>query len=205
MSNIVDTQQLTQTQLAGHVAWCALVALRLAIHEGLPASDAQKNLFLTRWLATAQKQRRFHRDTAKDVEWLLKQGRTLGLKANLTGKLEYLWQSSTGDLSEQNDLFRLKFAMETAQNMEWTYNVLSDREWSGRHAVKINSQVNAILLSESSLEAAFGGNGNQQLQPLLAKITGNISGMQQLLIRCGWRAESIPDEETSHLFCLKTI
>lgn len=141
----------TQIQRAGHVAWCALVALRLAIYKGLPASDAQKNLFLTRWLATAQKQRRFHGDTAKDIELLLKQGLTLGLKANLPGKLDYLWQSSTSELSEHNDFFRLKFAMETAVNMQWIYRVLSDREWSGRHAFKLNPMVNAILLSESSL------------------------------------------------------
>ncbi|WP_330985133.1 MULTISPECIES: DUF2913 family protein [Enterobacterales] len=173
--------------------------------ESPQGAEIIRNFASGRFVATAQKQRRFHRDTAKDIEWLLKQGRTLGLKANLPGKLEYLWQSSTGDLSEQNDLFRLKFAMETAQNMEWTYNVLSDREWSGRYAVKMNPLTNAILLSESSLEAAFGGNCNQQLQPLLAKITGNVTGMQQLLTRCGWCAESIHGEETQHLFHLKTI
>ena len=37
-------------------------------------SDAQANLFLTRWLATAQKQRRFPREIATDIEWLLKKG-----------------------------------------------------------------------------------------------------------------------------------
>lgn len=196
------TSEPTQTQRAGHVAWCALVALRLALQDGLPASEAQKNLFLTRWLATAQKQRRFHRDTAKDVEWLLKQGRTYGMNASLVGKLEYLWQASTSELSEQNDLFRLKFAMETAQNMQWTYCVLSDREWSGRHAVRMNTAVNAVFLSESSLELAFADDGNQQVQPLFAKITGNITGMKQLLNRCGWTAEPVKDTEQPELFQL---
>lgn len=187
------------------MAWCALVALRLALRDGLPASDAQKNLFLTRWLATAQKQRRFHRDTAKDVEWLLKQGRTYGMNANLVGKLEYLWQASTSELSRQNDLFRLKFAMETAQNMQWIYRVLSDREWSGRHAVRMNTAVNAVFLSESSLELAFADDGNQQVQPLFAKITGNIDGMVQLLNRCGWTAEQVKDAGMPELFQLNVV
>lgn len=62
-------------------------------------SDAQANLFLTRWLATAQKQRRFPREIAPDIEWLLKKGRTLGVNAKLGNKLDYLWRSCTGELS----------------------------------------------------------------------------------------------------------
>lgn len=112
-----------------HFGWCALIALKLALLDGLSSSEAQQNLFLTRWLATALKQRRFHREVAQDIEWLLKQGRLYGVRANLPGKLDYLWRSCTGELAELSDFFRLKFAMETAQNMEWTYNVLSDREW----------------------------------------------------------------------------
>lgn len=60
--------------LTGHMAWCALVALELARRDDVITSPAQENLFLTRWLATAQKQRRFSRIVATDLEWLLKQG-----------------------------------------------------------------------------------------------------------------------------------
>lgn len=200
-----ESPELTQTQKAGHVAWCALVALRLAIFDGLPLSEGQKNLFLTRWLATAQKQRRFHRDTAKDVEWLLKQGRTHGMNANLVGKLEYLWYASTGELSEQNDLFRLKYALETAQNMQWIYRILSDREWSGRHAVQINPAINAVMLSESSLEAAFGENGNQQEKVLFAKITGSVAGLKKLLNHCGWDMAETADSDTLNIYQLNVI
>ncbi len=49
-----------------------------------------------------------HRKTS----WLLKQGRQLGVSAKLASKLNYLWRSCTGELSEQNDLFRLTYAME---------------------------------------------------------------------------------------------
>ena len=50
---------MTLTEKSGHLAWCALVALALARQNGDVLSPAQENLFLTRWLATALKQRRF--------------------------------------------------------------------------------------------------------------------------------------------------
>ncbi len=47
----------------------ALVALALARQKGDVLSPTQENLFLTRWLATALKQRRFSRDVTPDIEW----------------------------------------------------------------------------------------------------------------------------------------
>lgn len=138
---------MTLTEKSGHLAWCALVALALARQDGGVLSPAQENLFLTRWLATALKQRRFSRDVAPDIEWLLKQGRQLGVSAKLASKLNYLWRSCTGELSEQNDLFRLTYALETAKDMSWNYRLLSDREWSGRYAVALNAGVNGIYIS----------------------------------------------------------
>ncbi|WP_148872962.1 hypothetical protein [Serratia marcescens] len=89
--------------------------------------------------------------------------------------------------------------------MQWIYRPLSDREWSGRHAVKLNPTVNMIVLSESSLNAAFGDHGNrlQQQQPLYAKITGSVAGMLTLLLRCGWNAEAVPGE--THLYKLNVV
>jgi len=108
------------TENSGHLAWCALTALALAKQDGIVRSATQENLFLIRWLATALKQRRFPREINPDIEWLLKQGRQFGVGAKLANKLEYLWRSYIGRLSEQNDLFRLTYAMETAKEMHWT-------------------------------------------------------------------------------------
>jgi hypothetical protein len=65
----------------GHLAWCALIALLTAREDGLVASESQENLFITRWFAQVKKQRRFSRDVATDVDWILNQGRTLGVRA----------------------------------------------------------------------------------------------------------------------------
>ena len=109
---------MTLTEKSGHLAWCALVAVALARQEGGVLSPAQENLFLIRWLATALKQRRFPREINPDIEWLLKQGRQLGVSAKLASKLNYLWRSCTGELSEQNDLFRLTYALETGSEVQ---------------------------------------------------------------------------------------
>ncbi|UAN34298.1 hypothetical protein KGP22_23390 (plasmid) [Enterobacter sp. JBIWA005] len=162
---------MTLTEKSGHLAWCALVALALARQNGDALSPAQENLFLTRWLAAALKQRR-----------------QLGVGAKLAGKLDYLWRSCSGELAEQNDLFRLTYALETAKDMSWTYRLLNDREWSGRYAVALNGAVNGVYLSRSNLDIAFDDNG-YQVNPLMAQLTGNVGGVMKLLNRCGWQAE----------------
>jgi len=177
---------VTLTQKSGHLAWCALAALALARQDGTVSSAAQENLFLTRWLATALKQRRFSREVAPDIEWLLKQGRQYGVAAKLAGKLDYLWRSCTGKLSQQNDLFRLTYALEMAKDMCWAYRLLSDREWSGRHSATLNAGVNGIYLSRTSLDAAFDNDG-QQVTPVMARLTGRVQGLETLLNRCGWQ------------------
>ncbi|MBD8109455.1 DUF2913 family protein, partial [Erwinia persicina] len=168
---------MTLTQKSGHLAWCALAALALARQDGTVCSAAQENLFLTRWLATALKQRRFPREVAPDIEWLLRQGRQYGVGAKLAGKLDYLWRSCTGALCAQNDLFRLTYALETAKDMHWAYRLLSDREWAGRHAAALNPDVNGIYVSRTSLDAAFDDNG-WQVSPLMARLTGRVKGLE---------------------------
>ena len=185
---------MTLTEKSGHLSWCALVALALARQNGGVLSPAQENLFLSRWLSAALKQRRFSRDVTPDIEWLLKQGRQLGVSAKLPTKLDYLWRSCTGELSEQNDLFRLTYALETAKDMHWNYRLLCDREWSGRNAVALNAGVNGIYLSRTNFNVAFNDNG-QQINPLTTRLTGNVAGVMKLLNRCGWHVE--PEENAS--------
>lgn len=186
---------VTLTEKSGHLAWCALVALALARQDGSVQSPAQENLFLTRWLATALKQRRFARVVSPDIEWLLKQGRQLGVSAKLASKLNYLWSSCTGELSRQNDLFRLTYALETAKGMHWVYRLFSDREWSGRHAAALNVGVNGIYLLRSNLDVAFDDDGCQ-VNPLMVRLTGNVPGVEKLFDRCGW--QTVPESDAPH-------
>lgn len=176
---------LTITKKAGHLAWCALIALRLAQRDGIVHSDVQKNLFLTRWLATAQKQRRFCKDVATDIEWLLKQSRKLGVRAKLPQKLEYLYRSCTGKLCEQTDLFRLTYAFETSKKYGFYYQLLSEKEWITRCQDVSPAPVNAIYLTKTALENAFDETG-KQTDSLAVKISGDIGVLREILRQCGW-------------------
>ncbi|AYU97737.1 MULTISPECIES: DUF2913 family protein [Enterobacter] len=173
----------------GHLAWCALVALHTAREDGLVLSESQENLFINRWFAQAKKQRRFPRDVATDIDWILDQGRRLGVRAGLRHKLDYLWRSCTGELSEQNDLFRLTYALELAKQYDWVYHVLSDSEWSGRRQIQPSASVNSIFLLKSALEIGFNDDG-KQVMPVPARIGGRAGGLNTLLKSCGWEAVS---------------
>lgn len=177
---------LTITQKSGHFAWCALVALHLAEQDGQVKSDIQKNLFLIRWLATAKKQRRFDRTVTADIDWLLRQGRTLGVRAKLPQKLDYLYRSCTGTLNDQSDLFRLTYAFESAKEAGFAYQLLSDKSWHGRYAVTLDKHCNALYLSRTALDRTFDTNG-QQLTRLSVKIGGDISVLTDILTQCGWQ------------------
>lgn len=67
-----------------NLAFCALVAL------GIVVTPLAEHLFLIRWLATAQKQKRFPKCVAIDIAHLLEQGRKKGPASKLCEKLQYL-------------------------------------------------------------------------------------------------------------------
>ncbi|MGF2656389.1 DUF2913 family protein [Serratia marcescens] len=75
------------TSALSHLAFCALAALGLACHDGIAGTPYAENLFLIRWLATAQKQKRFPRSVAIDIHWLLDRGRKHGPAGHLASIL----------------------------------------------------------------------------------------------------------------------
>lgn len=129
---------------------------------------------------------------AIDVDWILNQGRTLGVRARLHHKLDYLWCSCSGELSEQNDLFRLTYALELVKQYDWVYHVLSSTEWSGRCQIQPSAAVNSIFLLESALDIGFNDNGTQ-VMPVPARIGGRADRLNALLKSCGWEAVSNDD------------
>lgn len=180
---------MRDTNKTGHLAWCALIALHTARADGIVSSESQENLFIIRWFAQAKKQRRFTRDVATDIDWILNQGRTQGVRARLRNKLDYLWRSCSGELREQNDLFRLTYALELATQHGWMYRVLDDTQWSGRRQVKLNPDVNSVFVLKSALDSGFSSNG-KQLLPVPVRISGQTEGLNALLRSCGWKAVS---------------
>ena len=139
-----------------------------------------------RWLALAEKQRRFNRELAEDIRWLLRTGRNKGVHADLPGKLHYLWRAGSGSLKEQNDLFRLQHALQAVKLAGWVYRVLSVSEWSGRNRVRLNPSVSGMYINKVALDNGFDETGTQR-SPLPVRITGNLAGLDDLLEQSGWR------------------
>lgn len=176
----------TSNLYVDHLAWCGLIALNIARQAGAVSSAAQENLFLCRWLATAEKKRLFRRELANDIRWLLKEGREKGLRADLPGKLEYLWRASNGDLLAQNDLFRLQHVMHAITLTGINYGVLTESEWEGRRAVKLSPKVPGVFLRKNDLETGFDDNG-RQISPLAVRITADLPAVDALLNLAGWQ------------------
>lgn len=167
-----------------HLAFCALVALHLAREDGIASSPYAENLFLIRWLAQAQKQKRFPKSVAVDIEWLLEKGRKQGPAGKLKQHLEYLWQSCSGDVIAQSDLFRLTFATEYLKDQGWNNEVMSEREWlSGRFSESERDR-NGFYAEKSALNAAYSEKG-KQLHALELRVTGQVNIFMDTLKKHG--------------------
>ncbi|MCA1267901.1 DUF2913 family protein [Pantoea rwandensis] len=176
------------------------MALSIARRDGVVSSPAQENLFLCRWLATAEKKRLFRRELASDITWLLKEGREKGLRADLPGKLEYLWRASRGDLLDQSDLYRLQHIMHAIKLTGINYSVLNESEWEGKHAVKLSETVPEVYLRRADLDSGFDNDG-KLLRPLSVRITAHIIAVDALLERAGWYrkpAETLKNQHYLH-------
>ena len=135
--------------------------LHKAIPSAAPADTTTayaETLFLIRWLATAQKQKRFPRSVAIDIQWLLERGRKHGAAARLRRHLEHLWHSCSGNIAEQSDLFRLTYATETLKQLGWDNGVMSSREWR-EGVLPETGVVNGFYVEKAALNAAYTTEG----------------------------------------------
>ncbi len=144
-----------------HLAWCALMALSLAQQEGQALSPLTIHTFLVRWLADAQKQRRFPRSVATDIDSLLRLGRQKGLAAGLLRRLEYLWHSCAEPMTQQSALFRLTHAIEHLKSLGWVNAMVSDEEWVPETLSAEYANTSALLVRKSELQRHFNEQGQQ--------------------------------------------
>ncbi|ECQ9991340.1 DUF2913 family protein [Salmonella enterica] len=183
-----------KNEKTAHLVWCAMIALHLARLNGRVQSEQQENQFLVRWFADAERQPRFSRDMATDIRWMLQQGQSLGVRAQLARKLDYIWRSTTGNIMEQTELFRLTWGLETAKSQQWVYHVLSDTEWLRLRRQSLNPDVCAVYIPKSALKKAFSDEG-KQTAPVPVRITGNAEAFDMLLTTCGWQIQSSPEPD----------
>ncbi|MGJ3438261.1 hypothetical protein BSQ98_24710 [Serratia liquefaciens] len=191
------------TSALSHLAFCALVALGLARQDGAGSTPYAENLFLTRWLSTAQKQKRFPKSVAIDIQWLLERGRKHGPASKLRQHLEYLWRSCSGNLAAQSDLFRLTYASETLKDQGWDNYVLDAKEWKSC-VMPVPSQHNGFYVEKAALNAAFAQDG-RHLHPIPFCVIGDVERFMYVMAEFGLGTRLLGKSATGHTIVLEPV
>ena len=153
-----------------HLAFCALVALQTAVQEGAVTSPMAEHLFIVRWLATAQKQKRFPKTVAIDIQLLLEKGRKQGNGAKLKSHLEYVWRSCSGEIRQQSDLFRLTYTL------GWRNELITPAEWDSE-ALDEAAAGPALYVVKAALQSAFTKEGR-----LITSLEFKVVGDTQIVV-----------------------
>lgn len=179
-----------------HLAFCALVGLGIARQEGVASTPLTEHLFLVRWLATAQKQKRFPKCVAIDIALLLEQGRRKGPASKLREKLQYLWRSCTDPLITQSDLFRLTYVTEKLREQGWKNFIMDSHIWKDER-FSTSSAPNEFYTEENTLRAAFSDNG-ELTNTLELRIIGDVESLLALMAQSAISAKLIERGELFH-------
>ncbi|EHE5101727.1 DUF2913 family protein [Salmonella enterica] len=165
------------TELLGHLAWCAQIALGIARRDKKVTTPLQEHIFLMNWLTTAQKKKLFSKAIACEIDYLIRTGKKEGILSNLKRKLTYIYKSCCEDIHKQTDLFRLTYAIEQLKTRGWESHTISTADWKKGWESAIKP---AIYMELPALQAAFSDEG-KQLTPLPIRIAGDIDYAAQIL------------------------
>lgn len=203
-SNTTASYSYTSDQVVtdvAHLAWCALVALLLTQPEGQALSPLMTHTFLMRWLATAQKQRRFPRSIAPDLEKLLRLGRQKGVAADLHLRLENLWHAGSDSVSHQSDLYRLALAIKTLKDRNWLNATVTDTEWDIPALLAEYAGSSALLVKKSDLVSYFSEDG-RLTGPVTFLVLGDIRECMDVMQAQGARMEASENSDGGSLLTL---
>lgn len=188
VSLTISLSKRPDTELA-HLAWCILVAIKIARREGKALTALQTHIFIMQWLSNAQKRKVFPKLLAPDILWLLDQGKRYGPAARLFSKVEYIWLASSGELSSQSVLFRFTCMIDTLRTMGWQDYLLSDAEWQS--GWKSGASTPAVYTQKNSLHHSFTESG-KLVKPLEIRLTGDSDGIYPLLEQCRLTVGQLP-------------
>lgn len=193
----------TLNQMSAHLAWCALVALAIAKRNGRANGNIQEHLFLFEWLKQAMRQKRFSKDVAPDLRWLISQGENHPTSAKLKEKLQYLYDSGTGKLTTKNDLYRLTTILGTLAQMGWPYSLLNEVEWLKTDTARLNANTDYLRIRKSTLDQGFSNDG-AQVAPVEVLLTGRVEKVQSLLASCNWALSRTEPLQKPH-YCMTAL
>lgn len=163
-----------ESDVLGHFAWCLLVAVKLAQQSGKITGKGSEHLFIMNWLANAQKYKVFPRSVASDILWLQSEGKKNGIKADLIGNAEYWWKVSSGQIAQQDDLFRLTYFIELVRKAGRETVLVDTKDWESENYDYPNPT--AAYMHKMDLVTAYD-DSLTRLQPVEIRFTGEVGAL----------------------------
>ncbi|WP_288626352.1 DUF2913 family protein [uncultured Citrobacter sp.] len=172
--------------------WSALVAIGIALQDHKIHSKMSEHIFIMHWLAIAKKRKLFSRSVANELQWLIDEGKKKSINAQLKFKIEYLYATSSGDVTMQNDYFKFTHTIEMLRNNGWQNFLLTPEKWRGLHdKIKVRKG-NFIFMDDTRLQECFGAQG-EIVKPFCIRVYGDVEFAKLTFIKHHLPVEFVKD------------
>ena len=173
--------------------WSALVAIGIAIKDHNIYSKMSEHLFIMHWLAIAKKRKIFSKSIVSELQWLIDEGKKKSINAQLKFKIEYLYATSSGDVTMQNDYFKFTHTIEVLRNNGWESFLLTPEKWQGLHeSIKVRKG-DFIFMDDARLQECFGVQG-EIVKPFCIRVYGDVEFAKLTFIK-----HNLPVEFVKHI------
>ena len=173
--------------------WSALVAIGIAIKDHKIYSKMSEHLFIMHWLAIAKKRKIFSKSIVSELQWLIDEGKKKSINAQLKFKIEYLYATSSGDVTMQNDYFKFIHTIEVLRNNGWESFLLTPEKWQGLHeSIKVRKG-DFIFMDDARLQECFGVQG-EIVKPFCIRVYGDVEFAKLTFIK-----HNLPVEFVKHI------
>lgn len=173
--------------------WSALVAIGIAIKDHKIYSKMSEHLFIMHWLAIAKKRKIFSKSIVSELQWLIDEGKKKSINAQLKFKIEYLYATSSGDVTMQNDYFKFTHTIEILRNNGWESFLLTPEKWQGLHeSIKVR-EGDFIFMDDARLQECFGVQG-EIVKPFCIRVYGDVEFAKLTFIK-----HNLPVEFVKHI------
>ncbi|ENL0079716.1 DUF2913 family protein [Citrobacter freundii] len=173
--------------------WSALVAIGIAIKDHKIYSKMSEHLFIMHWLAIAKKRKIFSKSIVSELQWLIDEGKKKSINAQLKFKIEYLYATSSGDVTMQNDYFKFTHTIKILRNNGWESFLLTPEKWQGLHeSIKVRKG-DFIFMDDARLQECFGVQG-EIVKPFCIRVYGDVEFAKLTFIK-----HNLPVEFVKHI------
>ena len=173
--------------------WSALVAIGIAIKDHKIYSKMSEHLFIMHWLAIAKKRKIFSKIIVSELQWLIDEGKKKSINAQLKFKIEYLYATSSGDVTMQNDYFKFTHTIEILRNNGWESFLFTPEKWQGLHeSIKVRKG-DFIFMDDARLQECFGVQG-EIVKPFCIRVYGDVEFAKLTFIK-----HNLPVEFVKHI------